>query len=196
MFEIRLAQTQQELDDLYRFRYRIYVEEMGRVQLDADHERKTIQDALDEHGHNLLAFRYGKLVGAARINFNELCTPFYYELYQMNNQSVVTNKNASIVTRLMIDETYRKSTLAVRIFIACYEFGLWRGIRCNFVDCNDHLIDFFKSFGYQHYIGKATHKEYGEVNPLKLDLHDEALFRQINSPFLKPYLAWKHQQDY
>lgn len=66
--------------------------------------------------------------------------------------------------------------------------------RCNFVDCNDHLIDFFKSFGYQFHIGKAVHKEYGEVNPLKLDLHDETLYRQINSPFLKPYLAWKATQ--
>ena len=44
MFKIRLAQTQQELDDLYRFRYRIYVEEMGRLQHDADHKQKMIKE--------------------------------------------------------------------------------------------------------------------------------------------------------
>ena len=79
MFDIRLAESQEDLEALYRFRYKIYVEEMGRVQHDADHLNKKIRDDLDDGGHNLLAFKQGKLVGAARINLNQSISPFYLD---------------------------------------------------------------------------------------------------------------------
>lgn len=192
MFEIRLANNQAELDALYRFRYAIYVEEMQRTQHDADHENKAIKDALDDNAYNLLAFRSGELVGAARISLNTQISAFYADFYKIANQPNVTSSNVSIITKLMFAKEFRKSVLVQKMFMACYEFGLWRDIRFNFIDCNDHLVALFKSVGCKHYIGKAIHKEYGEVNPLILDLHDEALFRQINSPFLKPYLEWKN----
>lgn len=194
MFNIRLAETVEDLEALYRFRYQIYVEEMGRVQHDADHDLKMIQDDLDVNGSNLIAFKSGQLVGAARINLNENISDFYNDFYKIKDQKGTNKANISIVTRLMVAKEFRKSTLALRIFIACYEFGLWRGTQFNFVDCNDHLIDFFKSFGYEHYIKKINHKEYGLVNPLILDLHDESHFRALKSPFLNSFLKWKESQ--
>lgn len=194
MFEIRLAANQEELEQLYRFRYSIYVEEMHRVQHDADHVNKRITDALDENGYNLLAFKAGMLSGTMRLNFTSHGPiPFYSDFYRINEQAGSTSGNSSIATRLMISKDLRRSTLALKLCIAAYTFGLWRGIRFNYIDCNDHLVEFFSSFGWRHYIGTAKHKEYGEVHPLKLDLYDEDLFRSINSPFLRPFLAWKNR---
>ena len=194
MFEIRLAANQDELEQLYRFRYSIYVEEMHRVQHDADHVNKRITDVLDENGYNLLAFKNKEIVGAVRINFTRIGTiPYYMEFYRILEQSGATTENSCIVTRLMISQFLRKSTLAMRINIAAYDFSVSRDIHYGFIDCNDHLVNFFKSFGWHHYIGTSKHKEYGEVHPLKLDLYDEELFRNINSPFLQPLLTWKNQ---
>ena len=195
MFEIRLAETEDDREALYRFRYTIYVEEMGRVQHDADHINKRIKDDLDDEGHNLLAFKQGKLVGAARVNLNQCISDFYLDFYKIFQQTGTTRTNISIVTRLMIAEEVRKSTLTYRIFIACYEFGLWRGTKFNFVDCNDPLVDLFMGFGCSYYIGKVNHPEYGIVNPLILDLHDEPNLRAVNSPFLNSYLKWKKCEE-
>lgn len=195
MFEIRLAETEEELEALYRFRYKIYVEEMGREQHDADHINKLIKDELDNGGHNLVAYKKGEIVGAARVNLNDSISAFYRDFYRIDEQPGTTETNISIVTRLMLAPEVRKSTLTYRIFIACYEFGLWRGTRFNFVDCNDHLIDLFMSFGYSYYIGKVTHPEYGSVNPLIINLHDENNLRLTNSPFLDSFLIWKEAQS-
>ena len=102
MFDIRLAESQEDLEALYRFRYKIYVEEMGRVKHDADHLNKKIRDDLDDGGHNLLAFKQGKLVGAARINLNQSISPFYLDFYKIFEQKGTTTNNVSIVTRLML----------------------------------------------------------------------------------------------
>jgi predicted GNAT family N-acyltransferase len=194
MFEIRLATTQAELEELYRFRYSIYVEEMSRVQHDADHERKIISDKLDDSAHNLLVVKANQLVGAVRMNFiGEGAIPYYYDFYRIGEQFGVTADNVCIITRLMIANSMRKTALAFRICMSVYEFCLQRGIRYSFIDCNDHLVEFFKSFGWHYYTDEKTsvHKEYGKVHLLKFDLHNEDLFRQLNSPCLEPYLSWK-----
>lgn len=195
LFDIRLAKSADDLEALYRFRYKIYVEEMGRVQQDADHVNKTIRDELDEGGHNLLAFKQGKLVGAVRVNLNQSISEFYLDFYKIFEQHGTSSNNISIVTRLMIADEVRHTTLTYRLFIACYEFGLWRGVKYNFVDCNDHLVDLFLSFGFFYYIGKSNHPEYGLVNPLIMDLHDETNLRAVKSPFLKSFLEWKLDQQ-
>ena len=194
MFDIRLAESQEDLVALYRFRYKIYVEEMGRVKHDADHVNKRIVDELDEGANNLVAYKKGQIVGAARVKLNETITPFYRDFYKILDQVGTATNNISIVTRLMLAPEVRKSTLTYRLFIACYEFGLWRGTKFNFVDCNDHLIDLFMSFGCSYYIGKVTHPEYGLVNPLIINLHDETNLRITNSPFLDSFLRLKSEQ--
>jgi predicted GNAT family N-acyltransferase len=194
MFQIKFATNEEELEELYRFRYRIYVEEMGRTQHHADHTQRKIRDDLDEKGHNLLALspKIGSVLGALRVNFtrNELI-PYYEDFFFIHDQLGVSRSNASICTRLMVDKSVRKSSLAVRLFIHMYQFALTNGIRHNFIDCNDHLVGLFTSFGFINYMGTAIHKEYGKVSPMKLDLWDEDLFRRIGSPFLRPLLEWK-----
>lgn len=196
MFEIRLASSDEDLERLYRFRYSIYVEEMNRVQYDADHEKKWIQDTLDDKGYNMLAFKNGNLVGATRINLiRDGYIPYYTEFYRIYEQPGVTMDNACIVTRMMISSSMRKSGLALRLCLESYEFALNSNIRYSFCDCNDHLVDFFQSFGWGHYIGTSVHKEYGEVHPLIIDLHDEERFRGIGSPCLSSFLSWKNKQS-
>lgn len=196
MFEIRLASSDEDLERLYRFRYSIYVEEMNRVQHDADHERKWIRDVLDENAYNLLAIRNGELVGTIRINLTrDGPIPYYTEFYQIYEQPDVTIDNASIVTRLMISSRFRKGGLALRLIMEAYSFGIYRGIRFNFIDCNDHLVKFFEAFGYRNYIGVAVHKEYGEVQPMILDLHDEKYLMQIRSPYFPLLTEWKNNNS-
>lgn len=59
-----------------------------------------------------------------------------------------------------------------------------------FMDCNDHLVAFFKGIGYRDYMGRTTHKEYGAITPMYLDVRDIAYLRTLKSPYVKAYDQW------
>jgi GNAT superfamily N-acetyltransferase len=164
--EIRVAETRADLEKIYRFRYLIYVEEMGRVQSYADHARRRIEDPLDESAVNLAAFRGEDVVGVVRINCpRDSDVGDYERFYHLSSVGQDHPAHTSITTRLMIAPEYRKGRLAVRLATAVYEYGTVRGIRWSFIDCNPHLIPFFRGLGYVEHIPPADHPEYGTVRP-------------------------------
>ena len=59
--ESRLCETPDQMREIEKFRYRIYIRELG-LRMQADHERERLGDALDETGLN---FYRGSLLGTA-----------------------------------------------------------------------------------------------------------------------------------
>ena len=64
-----LAETQQEKDAVYRFRYEIYVAEMGRYGEAADHERKMLVEPEDETARIYYAAIDGEVVATSRFSW-------------------------------------------------------------------------------------------------------------------------------
>lgn len=182
---IRVAAGDDEREQLYSFRYRVYVEEMGRVQKYADHEARSIRDPLDLTGHNLIALEGTRIVGCIRINFAENGGLDYYRrLLEMDSLVPGYPQQVSLCTRLMVAPEMRGSALALRLCTASYDYGWRHGIRWNFIDCNDHLVGFFRRLGYL-WTHRAVHEEYGDVNGMCLDLRDKAHLTACKSPFLR-----------
>jgi len=179
-----VAQTRDELELVYGFRYRIYVEEMGRKQKYADHERRRIQDPLDSGAINLAAFREDGIVGLCRINFpRDSDIGQYEEFYAMSTVGDDHPSSTSINTRLMIAPELRASRLGIKLAMASYEYGVPKGIKWNFIDCNDHLVPFFTALGYVQHVPKAQHEEYGLVTRMRLDVRNLAHLSTLRSPF-------------
>ena len=66
---IRRVVTPDELDEVYRFRYAVYVEEMSRVESYACHNSKRLMDSLDHpEACVFAAWSDGKIVGTVRVN--------------------------------------------------------------------------------------------------------------------------------
>lgn len=182
--EIRIVTSPDELEKVYRFRYKIYVEEMERPQADADHERKRIKDKLDKGAYNIAAFKGGEIVGVVRVNFSRSSDISYYaDFYRMDTAGSDHPAATSIVTRLMIEPSLRSGTLATRLACHCYELALRKNCRWGYIDCNDHLVAFFSSLGFKTYLGKIEHQEYGLVTPMRLDCLNIEYLRSIRSPF-------------
>jgi hypothetical protein len=181
---IRAAATRDELEAVYRFRYRIYVEEMQRKQLYADHERRLIEDPLDAFSINLVAWLGSEVVGVIRNNA-AADGPLgqYEEFYAMHTVGNDHPRRTSITTRLMLAPGHRRGTLAIRLASASYRIGLERNVRWNFIDCNDHLLHLFTGLGWTEHRSPAEHPEYGVVNRLRLDLYDSNHLAAVSSPF-------------
>lgn len=181
------AETEEQKEALFRFRYEIYVEEMQRPQRYADHDRRIIVDPLDEAAINLVGTAEGRVVGAIRNNASVDGNLGEYEkFYEM--QQVGKDEHpakTSITTRLMIAPEHRRGRLAVRLASASYAVGLKRGVRWNFIDCNEHLVAFFLGLGWTAYVPPAVHPEYGLVHRMRLDLADLEHLEAVQSPFAK-----------
>ena len=194
--EIRPANGRTDLLDIYRFRYSIYHEEMKRPQRYADHSRRLIIDPLDACATNLLALEDREIVGVVRVNFaKDISLASYESFYAMPQFGAAHPQRTAMVTRLMILPRMRGSRLAIDMSAACYRLGLEHDIDYNFIDCNAHLVRFFKSLGYRDYQGKRVHEEYGEVTPLVFHLHDKDHLEKIKSPLLPVIAGWPGSKD-
>lgn len=99
-FIIRVVDLPDELLAVFAFRYQIYVREMGRNPLCADHVRGIIEHPLDAHAINIAAFEGNEVIGAVRLNYGA-DGPFgalkdFYGLDAMNhdypNNTSITSK--------------------------------------------------------------------------------------------------------
>lgn len=183
---IREASTEADRERVFRFRYRIYVEEMGRRQKYADPARRTIEEPFDATGHLLLAELGGEVVGTLRTNFaRETDLDYYPELFGMDSVGDAFPEAVSLTTKLMVAPAMRSSSLAVRLALAVFRLGLSCGIRHDFIDCNAHLEGFFMRLGFRRYWPHVEHPEYGRVLPLRLDVDDTAHLQAIGSPLAR-----------
>lgn len=196
MPEIRIVKTTAELEQIYQFRYKIYVDEMARKQTYADHRRKTIVEPLDKTGYIFGAFEDGKVVGTLRVNFaKESDLGYYEELYNMRSVGESHPNHTSIVTKLIVADNNRYGRLTIRLCQAAFVLGLENEIKFNFIDCNQYLVRFFKFFGYEVYTANVIHPEYGEVTPMMCNSLDIDLFKRRRSPFAKSYESFFNQRD-
>src|SRR5436309_2084500 len=68
-FEVGLAQSAAEKEAVYRFRYSVYVEEMGRYQASADHAGRRLVEPEDDDGFVFYARDGDDVVGTARLSW-------------------------------------------------------------------------------------------------------------------------------
>lgn len=187
MATIKLAETDQELEGIYRFRYNIYVEDMKRNQEYADHSRRIVREPLDEKGADILGiWDNGSVVGTVRYNWASTSDLGYYaDLYSMDIVGDYHPKKTSITTKLMVLKPSRNLLLAVKLACSLYEIGRQGGFEFDFIDCNDHLIRFFEFLGYRKYKERVFHHEYGEVTPMIMVGSDYEHLKKCRSPFVK-----------
>jgi len=104
-YEFKMATTEEEKQRIFRFRYKIYVEEMNRPT-HADHDKRIITDFMDETGYLFYTPLEGDLIATARVNFLKDGPIEFEGEYKL--QKIPTYKDAiSTTTKLMISPEYR-----------------------------------------------------------------------------------------
>ncbi len=180
---IRQTVSSEDLEQLYRFRYRVYVEEMQRPQRYADHDHKRIEEPLDATATHFIAMEGDEIVGCLRWNCG-LDTDFgeYVELYDMHKAGPYFPEQCGTTTKVMVAPKYRLTGLVVHLCRAAYTHARTRGLIADFMDCNPHLEAQFAQFGYRPYRSRAQHPEYGDVLPMILLCPDLKHLQRVRSP--------------
>lgn len=183
---VRQVRSARDLRQVGRFRYAVYVSEMGRPQKNADHQQLLIIDDLDLGSIVLAAWDAGRVVGTCRVSFCHSCDIGPYEQWYRAPQVAKASwpDATAILTRLMVAPERRGSLLAMKLASEAFLLGQRNGIRCALMDCNEHLLLFFAAMGWR-LVGNFDHPEYGLVYTHLFDLDDFAHMAKIRSPFLR-----------
>jgi predicted GNAT family N-acyltransferase len=192
--EIRPVANPAELRDVQRFKYDVYVAEMGRYGAIADHANRLLIEADDPASHIFQARIGGKLAATMRLTWGGdtfdgqvAIGARHIEQYALAPfLAAMPPEQIVIGERFMIDPAYRGSELLFKVFTAYMNFVNERRIQLVFGDCEPHLLNTYQALGFRTYTERNVNSpETGYLIPLVIVAEDMAYMRQIGSPLVK-----------
>jgi len=187
MIEIRLIEHPADLQQVFRLRYAVYVEELGAAMKHADHQLKELHEPWDETGNNLGAWINGELAGCIRLNCGGATDLAEYWRFFA---SIIADQGAgcalesvSVSSKFAVHRKYRGTSLGVRLALACYALMHEKGARLNYLTCRPNLAEKYRKLGFQTCAPAFIHHEAGWSLPMVLIVQDYEYLRQIKSPF-------------
>jgi hypothetical protein len=169
MIETRRAITTEEKEAVYRFRYSVYVEEMGRYQATADHVRKRLVDTEDDRSWNYFAHDGREVVASNRITWG----PQGFSARQIEQYGLapflaeLPATMLAVGERTMVGAAHRGSTVGAELANGM-EFPVPDDqIRVVFGVCEPHLISYYARLGSVPYANRNVNSDAaGYVVPL------------------------------
>jgi len=192
-----LVDNDELADALYRFRYLVYIEKMNRNQDYANHDKKTIEEPLDQFGYNYVAIKNGFIVGCIRRNYlSDGDIDYYHEFYEIDKFKCTSSNSIGITTKLMFIDEYKGTRLPLMLIKHYAKESCLKGMEIDVIDCNDYLVEFFERLGYFTHTGWKHHKEYGRVMPMFLSLDAKSYLDKIKSPLFSCFDSIKVDNQY
>jgi hypothetical protein len=182
------ARSEAERTAIYRFRYRIYAEEMGLAPPEADHEHRLLRDALDGPGVSYALLDDGAVVGSLRLVYLEDLHDPAPLIEKFRMQPALREFGASAIcttSRFMLDPSRRHGRAILGLMEAAYADGAARGVRLNYGDCSPHLIPFYEHLGYRRYTRAYNDTSYGFKVPILMLARDRERLQGLRSPLAR-----------
>ena len=168
-FELFRAESEADREELFRFRYAVYVEEMGRYRGSASHAAHQLVDPEDAHSVLYGARQDGVVVGAARTTFgSDGFSARQVQQYRLSPfLPEVPVKLMAVGERLMVASHLRGSTVTSQLRELTWQDLEARGVRLLFGNCEPHLLSLYLSTGARTYAERNfSSAEAGHLIPL------------------------------
>lgn len=184
-----IAEAEAEREAVYRLRYDVYVEEMGRYQTVADHKRRMLYETCDEQSRISYAALDGEVVATARLTWGGDAPIPQRMIDQYNIAPFLAELPASAIAvgeRAMVRPHLRGTDLLLKLMGNGMRFANENRIQLVFGDCEPHLLNLYLGLGQRTYSKTNVNSaEAGYLIPLVLVVEDIAHFRTLNSPLLE-----------
>jgi hypothetical protein len=168
-FDVGLAETDEDKEAVYRFRYSVYVEEMGRYQGSADHVGRRLVEPDDEQSWLFYARSDGEVVGTARLSWGGFgFTDRQVEEYGLGAfLAELPPENVGLGERVMVTSALRGTGLVEDLLQCREEVALSHDVRIQFSACEPHLLSLYLGQGRRTYSTKNINTpEAGYLIPL------------------------------
>lgn len=187
---VGLTTTPEQKLDVYRLRYKVYVEDLCLVPEFANHQEKTLKEPLDEHAKIFCAASDGRVIGTMRINLGRDGRMEHESLYDLDKFLPFYPAKVAMATKFAIAREKRGGEVARHLLHAAYGFLLENSIQFVFIDCWPHLLNLYEHLGFRRYRSNIRHPEAGYMTPMVLVTEDIRHLELVGSPLLE--VAKKH----
>jgi CRP-like cAMP-binding protein len=159
--EVFRARSEQDREELFRFRYTVYVEEMGRYRGIADHEGRRLVEPEDAHSILYGARESGRVVGTSRLTLGaEGFSPRQIDQYSLAPfLSEVPARVMAIGERLMLAPERRGGAVTAELRALAREDIEASGVALVFGACEPHLLSMNLSAGGRTYAERNINSE-------------------------------------
>ncbi|WP_416667681.1 cyclic nucleotide-binding domain-containing protein [Egbenema bharatensis] len=186
MTTVNIATTSEEKQQIYRFRYQVYVEEMRKKPKAANHTARILTDPLDETSILLYVTHADEIIATLRRNFLDASKLPETIQEKLSIADFTHPKHQlSISTRLMIAPQWRRSVMVGAIVAEAYRQGRERDLQFDFVHCAPWLVPFYENLGYRRYTDHFLDSDTGLQIPMILVMEDVEHLRTVRSPFYR-----------
>jgi CRP-like cAMP-binding protein len=191
--QVHIAETEEERDAVFRFRYSVYVEELGRKLGNADHRTRQVHDIEDDRPYTTLLYTAdgdGDLTGTIRVRHwgpGEVPEKDW-EAFSMDRFEGLSELGTAELGRLMVKPDRRGQLGIVSIACALYQLNATElDIDVAFLNCATGLVRHYRLLGFRTYAGKLVPTPDGIEVPLVLFPCDRDYLEQTGS-FLTPFV--------
>ncbi|MBU1918801.1 GNAT family N-acetyltransferase, partial [bacterium] len=179
------AQTPQEREDVYRFRYLMIAIGDEHEHLTIDHKQRLIYDEHDADAIILYAKRDTKIVGTIRILDNTR-TPLPKHLIDQFNfsdfEKTLKPHELSFTDHFFLDPTMRGQTLASLVVSSAFHIMLHKKIKASITFVHTRMIPHYRRLGYRQIDKSLRLKHEITYVPMVLCLNDYSHLLQVMSP--------------
>jgi hypothetical protein len=168
-YEVGLAETPEEKEAVYRFRYSVYVEEMGRYQGSADHEGRRLVEPEDAQSWTFYARDGDEVVGTARLSWgaNGFSDRQIEEYGLVPFLDELPHEHLAVGERVMVTPGRRGSGLVDELLERRNQTAVEHDVRIQFSACEPHLLSLYVSQGRRTYADRNINSaEAGYLIPL------------------------------
>jgi hypothetical protein len=188
------ARTQEEKEAVYRFRYEVYVAEMGRYRSVADHERRRFSEPEDGSARIFYIAKEGEVLATSRFSWGG-DAPFTERLidhYDLTRFLAEIPAEAMVVgERGMVKPELRGSPVFTELGMKSSEFISENRVELIFGACEPHLLSRYVSQGSRTFATKNINSpESGYLIPIVNVTEDVEYLRRINSPMAAVTRDW------
>ncbi|WAL61495.1 cyclic nucleotide-binding domain-containing protein [Thermocoleostomius sinensis] len=188
MAQVLLATTPEARQQIYQFRYRVYVEEMNKNPRGANHAERILKDELDDTATLLYLTIDGDIAATLRRNrLSETPLPnLIHRALEIERFMVAFPKDVlSFSSRFMVAPKYRNSSIAGAIVVEAYKLAREQGILFDFSHASPWLVPFYENLGFRRYGDNFLDVDAGLQIPLVLLLDDIAHLQAVHSPMYR-----------
>jgi hypothetical protein len=180
-----IAETEEEKLAVYRLRYEVYVEEMGRYRGIADHERRLLIEPEDETALIFYAAPEGEVVATHRFSWGgDGFSKRQIESYQLEPFLAELPPEVMVVgERGMVKPALRGTPVYQQLSQVGNGFIQEKRIQLVFGECEPHLLSLYLGQGCRPYAKRNINSpEAGYLIPIVTVVEDVEYLRRIGSP--------------
>jgi len=182
---VTLAADDAAREALFRFRYDVYVREMGKVSMPgADHAAGRLTDPEDATARLYMAHGPdGGLMGTLRVATGDGGVPeTFRRLSGFERFAEFPPEAMSFTARLMVAPGARGGTAMNALVGTAYRDMLDSPVQVDFCACVPGLVDLYEHLGYRRFTDNVVDPVVGYQVPLALVLRDAEHLEAIRSP--------------